>query len=165
LQRSRLPVPLPKKLPVGPFTSSVAECIRRHSAKATSLPSARLTSTRQRYHQWTSLSVPLLTALGGTRQSLLLCRVPRPHHSTKRLYRCPGVPSLSSASTLTLGKVPLCRDQNTPFLVVFLFHPSKQRIYHIIITDIHNHHIHSRDHIFHKTTNLTSFSQTCLCSY
>jgi hypothetical protein len=39
-----------KKLPVGPFTNSVAERIMRHSAKATSLPSVGLTSTRQRDH-------------------------------------------------------------------------------------------------------------------
>jgi hypothetical protein len=41
-----------KKLPVGPFASSFAERIRRHSAKAPSLPSACRTSTRQRDHQW-----------------------------------------------------------------------------------------------------------------
>jgi hypothetical protein len=147
---------------MGPFTSSIAERIRRHSAKATSLPSDRLTSTRQRYHLWAPLLVSLLTALGGTRQCLLLCRVPRPHHSVKRLYRCLGVPSLPSVLTLTLGKIPLCRDQNTPILFVFLFNPNKQKIYHIIITYTsqisHNHHIHNRDHIFHKFfTNMSIF--------
>jgi hypothetical protein len=44
-----------------------------------------------------------------TQQSLLLCRVPGSHHSAKKLYRGPGVPSLPSAMTLTLGKEVLCR--------------------------------------------------------
>ena len=34
----------------------------------------------------------------------LLCRVPGPQHSAKKLYRCPGVASLPSALALTLGK-------------------------------------------------------------
>jgi hypothetical protein len=128
-----------KKLPMGLFTILVAERIMWHSAKAASLSSAWLTSTRQRDHLRPLLSVPLPSALGGTRQSLLLWRVPRPHHSAKRLYRCPGVPSLPSAMTLKLGKVPLCRVLHTakwieyPFLFVFAI-PSKQKIYHIIIT-------------------------------
>jgi hypothetical protein len=98
-----------KKLHVGPFTRSFAKRITWHSAKAPSLPSARWTSTRQRDHQRTPLSVPLPSAFVGTRQSLLVCRVPRPQHSTKRLYRCLGVHSLSSAMTLTLNKESLCR--------------------------------------------------------
>jgi hypothetical protein len=110
------------------------------------------------------LSVPLPSALGGTQQSLLLCRAPKPSHSAKRLYRCPGVPSLPSAMTLTLGKVT-----RIPFYLFLLFHLNNQKIYHIIITYTshvsHNHHIHNRDHIFQKNTNLISFSQTCLCLY
>jgi hypothetical protein len=43
-----------------------------------SLPSVRRTSTRQRGHQRAPLSAPLSSALGGTRQRLLLCRVPMP---------------------------------------------------------------------------------------
>jgi hypothetical protein len=41
------------------------------------LPSVRQTSTRQRDRQRTPLFIPLPSALGGTRQRLLLCRVPR----------------------------------------------------------------------------------------
>jgi hypothetical protein len=51
----------------------------------------------------------LLSALGRTRQRLLLCRVPRTQHSAKKLYRFPGVSSLPSAIVMTLCKVPLCR--------------------------------------------------------
>jgi hypothetical protein len=51
------------------------------------------------------LSVPLPSALGGTRQSLLLCQVPRPQHSAK-------LASLPSAKATTLSKetlpVPRC---------------------------------------------------------
>jgi hypothetical protein len=92
----------------------------------------RWTSTRQRDHQRAPLSVPLPSALGGTRQRLLLCRIPRLQHSAKKLYRFPDVPSLPSAMTLTLGKVPPAY----PFLFVFII-PSKQ------IKDIsHIHHIY-----------------------
>jgi hypothetical protein len=55
------------------------------------------------------LSGSLSSALGGTRQSLPLCRVPGPQHSAKKLYRCPGIGSLPSAMALTLGKASLCR--------------------------------------------------------
>jgi hypothetical protein len=61
--------------------------------------------TRQRVCQRGPLSSSLLSALGGTRQSLLLCRVSGPQHSAKKLYRCPDVASLPSAMVLTLGKV------------------------------------------------------------
>jgi hypothetical protein len=46
-------------------------------------------------------------------------------HSTKNLYRCPGLGSLPSAMALTLDKEPLSQcytrqsDQYTPFLFVF----------------------------------------------
>jgi hypothetical protein len=79
---------------MGPFTSSFVERIRWHSAKAPSLPSAHCASTRQRDHQRALLSVSLSSALEGTRQSLLLCLVPKPQHSVKKLYQCPDVPSL-----------------------------------------------------------------------
>jgi hypothetical protein len=98
-----------KKLPVGPFTRSFAERVGWHSVKTPSLPSAHRTSTRQRDRQRAPLLVPLPSAFVGTRQSLLLCRVPRAHYSAKRLYRCQGVPSLPSAMILTLSKEPLCR--------------------------------------------------------
>jgi hypothetical protein len=94
-----------KKHPVGTFASSFAERIRRHLAKALSLPSARRTSSRQREHQRAPLSVHLPSIVGGTRQRLPLCRVSRPQHSAKKLYRFLGVPSLPSAMALTLGKV------------------------------------------------------------
>jgi hypothetical protein len=116
-----------KKHPVGPFARSVVESIRWHSTKAPSLPSARRISTRQRNHQRAPLSVPLPSALDDTRQGSNLCRVSRPHHSAKWLYRCPGVPSLSSVVTMTLSKVPLCRVLHSakwpeyPFFICFCY--------------------------------------------
>jgi hypothetical protein len=53
-------------------------------------------------------------------------------HSTKKLYRCPGVLSLPSAMTLTLGRVTSIHL----FYLFLLFHPNKQKISHIIITYI-----------------------------
>jgi hypothetical protein len=72
-------------------------------------------------------------------------------HSTKKLYRFSGVPSLPSAMVTTLGKEPFAEcntrqsDQN-PFLFVFTI-PSKQTK-HIS----HNHHIY--------ITELTKSSHT-----
>jgi hypothetical protein len=136
---------------VGPFTRAFAEHIRWHSAKAPSLPSARWTSTRQRDRQRAPLSVPLPRALGDTRQRLLLCRAPRPQHLAKRLYRYPGVPSLTSAMTLTVDKVT-----RLPFFNCFCYsiQTNKRYITYIIETTY-----------FTKNTNFTSFSQTWLCSY
>jgi hypothetical protein len=54
---------LGKEAPVGPFASSFADCIRRHSTKTLSLPSASWTSSQQRDHQRAPLSVPLPSAL------------------------------------------------------------------------------------------------------
>ena len=136
-----------------------------------SLTSARWTSARQRKHQWAPLSVPLPSALGGTRQRLFLCRVPRPQHSAKKLYRFPGVPSLPSVA---LGKVT-----RTPFLFVFAI-SSKQtkdisHNHHIYTSQIsQNHHIHQthdiahKDHMFlhkghmflHKVTSTTKYFTT-----
>jgi hypothetical protein len=65
--------------------------------ETTSLPSVRQPSTRQRVHRRAPLSVSLPSALGGTRQSLLLCRVSGPQHSAKKLYLCSGVSSSPSA--------------------------------------------------------------------
>jgi hypothetical protein len=73
------------------------------------VPSVHYTDTRQRDRQRAPLSVPLPSALGCTRQSLLFCRVPWPQHSQRGFYRCQGVPSLLSVMTLTLGIEPLCR--------------------------------------------------------
>jgi hypothetical protein len=61
------------------------------------------TCTQQRIHQRVPLSGSLSSALCGTWQSVPLCRVPGPQHSAKKLYRCPGIASLSSAMALTLG--------------------------------------------------------------
>jgi hypothetical protein len=101
------------------------------------------------------LSVSLPSALGGTRQSLLLCRVPGSQHLAKKLYWYPGVLSLPSAMTLTLGKVISIHLFN----LFFIFPPNKQKIYHIYISQIsHNHH---RNHIYiaylTKTINQTSY--------
>jgi hypothetical protein len=92
-------VTLDIEAPRGPFISSLAERVSWHSTKIPSLPSAHCASTQQRDHQWAPLSVTLPSALVGTWQSLLLCRASRPQHSAKKLYRCPGVPSLPSALT------------------------------------------------------------------
>jgi hypothetical protein len=112
---------------------------RRLVMETSPLPSI-LGETRQRGHQRGPLSDSLSSALEGTRQSLLLCRVSGSQHSAKTLYRCPGVPSLSSVMTLTLGKVPSIHL----FYLFFLFHPNKQNIshihniYHIYITYLTN---------------------------
>jgi hypothetical protein len=150
-----------KKHPVGTFASSFAERIRRHLAKALSLPSARRTSSRQREHQRAPLSVPLPSIVGGTRQRLPLCRVSRPQHSAKKLYRFPGVPSLPSAMALTLGKVTKIH-----LFICFCcsIHPNKHNIYHIIKYISHNHHIYitditessqiSQNHHIHQTHDI-----------
>jgi hypothetical protein len=135
---------------VGPFASSFVECIRWHSTSS---------------------------ALGGTQQRLLVCRGSQPHHLAKKLYRGSGVPSLPSAVVMTLSKVTLCRVLHSiskvtkiPIFYLFLlFHPNKQKMYHIIITYTshisQNHHIHQthdiahKDHMFlhkdHKVTSIT----------
>jgi hypothetical protein len=68
---------------VGPFASPFVECSNRQLAKAPSLPTSCSTSARRK---WAALSVPLLSALGGTWQTVLL---------------------LLSVETTTLGKEPL----------------------------------------------------------
>jgi hypothetical protein len=144
-----------------------------HSAKTHFLSSVRYTDSRQRDIERVPLSFPLLSALEGTRQSLLLCRVLCPWHSAQRLYQCPGVPSLSGVMTMTWHSAKCIfaerytrqSDPNTHLYLFLLFHPNKQMIYHIY----HWYHIIITYIIettyFTKTTNLTSFSQTCLCSY
>jgi hypothetical protein len=63
----------------------------------------------------------LPSALEGTRQILLLCRVLKAQHLANRLYyQCPGVPFLPSAMTFKLGKMT-----SIPFLFIFAI-PSKQ---------------------------------------
>jgi hypothetical protein len=142
----RLPtvVALDKEALVGPFVSSFAESIRRHSAKAPSLSSARRTSSRQREHQRAPLSVPLLsvkaTSLG--KEAFL---VPR----CAFFAECYGLDTRqsSSFSCVTLGKVT-----RIPFLFVFVV-PSKQT------KDIsHNHHIYITVIIESSHTSNTRYS-------
>jgi hypothetical protein len=86
-----------------------AECHKWHSAKKLPLPSVCRPALDKESVSEVSMSGSLPSALYGTRQSMLLCRVPEPLHSAKNLYRCPGLGSLPSAMVLTLSKVPLCR--------------------------------------------------------
>jgi hypothetical protein len=86
-----------------------AECLLRHSTKKLLFTECLSSNTRHRIRQRVPFSGFLSSALRSTRQSLPLCRVPGPLHSTKKLYRCLGLGSLSSAMTLTLSKLPLCR--------------------------------------------------------
>jgi hypothetical protein len=82
--------------------------------------------------------------LYGTRQSVLLCRVPEPLHSAKNLYRCPGLGSLLSAIVLTLGKSPLCRVSHSAkrpvctFFICFPYSIQRNKRYFTDITYIHH---------------------------
>jgi hypothetical protein len=50
-----------------------------------------------------------------------------------------------------------------PFFICFWYSLQTNKRYITYTSQIsHNHHIHNRDHIFHKSNK---FSQTCLCSY
>jgi hypothetical protein len=128
-----------KGSPVGPYVSTIAECTRRHAAMVGIFPSVKARALDKE-----ALPVPRCAFFTecydlDTRQN-------------------------TSLPSVTLGKV----NSITPFLFVFLFHPNKQKIhhrYHIIATYTshisHNHHIHNRDHIFHKSnkffTNMSMF--------
>jgi hypothetical protein len=92
-----------------------AECHLEHSAKN---PPGRV-----------PMSGSLPSAMYGTRQSVPLCRVSETLHSANNLYRCPG---LSSLPSVALGKVTSMHL----FYLFFVFHPHKQKISHIYITDI-----------------------------
>jgi hypothetical protein len=96
--------------------------------------------TRQRIRQRGPMSGTLPSAWDGTRQSVLLCRVPEPLHSAKNLYRCPGLGSLPSAMVLTLGKAPYTRqsDQYTPFFICFPYSIQTNKRYFTDITYIHH---------------------------
>jgi hypothetical protein len=123
---------------VGHSTKLFAECqraldkekwpLRRRVTETVALPSVSC-DTRQRNRQ------------GGS-PCQVLCRV-----------------SLPSASDITLGKEPKpvsksvlfaeCYDPDTrqsdqyiPFYLFFVFHPHKQKISHIYITDINSQHKH-----------------------
>jgi hypothetical protein len=121
-----------------------------HSANAHSLSSIHCTDRQRSPHG------PLYQCLcrAFRRHSVKLASLPSAKVLAlgKEALPVPGVPSLPSAMTLTLDKVtrlPL-------FYLFFVFHPNKQKIYHIIITYTshisHNYHIHNRDHIFCKKT-------------
>jgi hypothetical protein len=92
-----------------------AECHLEHSAKN---PPGRV-----------PMSGSLPSAMYGTWQSVSICRVSETLHSVKNLYRCPGLGSLPSVA---LGKVTSMHL----FYLFFVFHPHKQKISHIYITDI-----------------------------
>jgi hypothetical protein len=121
-----------------------AECPRRHSAKEFTLPSVCLTTLDKESARRVPLSDTLSSAWYGTRQSVVLCRVPEPLHSAKNLYRCPGLGSLPSAMVLTLGKAPLCRvshSANRPvgtFFICFPYSIQTNKRYFIDITYIHH---------------------------
>jgi hypothetical protein len=92
------------------------------------------------------MSGTLPSAWCGTRQSVLLCRVPEPLHLAKNLYRCPGLGSLPSVMVLTLGKEVLCRVLHSSrpvhtFFICFPYSIQTNKRYFIDITYIHHRHI------------------------
>jgi hypothetical protein len=121
-----------------------AECPRWHSAKELPLPSVCLTALGKESAWGVPVSGTLPSACYGTQQSVLLCRVPKPLHSTKNLYRCPSLGSLSSAMVLTLGKAPLCRVLHSAkwpvhtFFICFPYSIQTNKRYFTDITNIHH---------------------------
>jgi hypothetical protein len=92
---------------VGPFVSFFADCARRHSVKLASLPRERA------------------IALGIETLLVSRCAI-----FVKRYDL--GTRQSNSLSSVTFGKatsIPL-------FYLFLLFHPNKQKIYHIYITNI-----------------------------
>jgi hypothetical protein len=134
----------------------LAECPGRHSAKDPSLPSVCPTALGKESifaecHLGHSAKNPLgrvcmsgslSSARYGTRQSMLLCRVSETLHSTKNLYRCPGLGSVPSAMAMTLGKEPLCRVLHSAkwpvgiFFICFLYSIQTNKRYHIYTSQI-----------------------------
>jgi hypothetical protein len=85
---------------------------RRRVTETAPLPSV-LGDTRQRSYLFAECLQPALgngSTSGARRQ--VLCQVPGPQHSAKKLYRCPGVASLPSAMALTLGKACSAKCQS-----------------------------------------------------
>jgi hypothetical protein len=95
-----------KGAPVGPFSSLFAECIRRHSIKVSPLPSATATALSKE-----ALSVPRCSFFA----------------------ECYGhsIRQIGSLLSVTLDKV----NRKPIFYLVLLFHPNKQNIYLIYITE------------------------------
>jgi hypothetical protein len=123
---------------VDPFASSFVECIRRHSANVASLPYVSATLLGKEAFLVYRCSFFAECYVHDTRQS-------------------------TSLPTVTLGKVTII----PLFYLFLLFHPNKQKIYHIIIIYTshisQNHHIHQThdiahaDHMFlHKDHKVTS---------
>jgi hypothetical protein len=112
--------------------------LRRRVTETTSLPSVCLTALGKEFTRVVPISGTLPSAWYGTRQSVLLCRVPEPLQSAKNLYRCPGLGSLPSAMVLTLGKVT-----STHLFICFPYSIQTNKIYFTYITYIHHRSSHT----------------------
>jgi hypothetical protein len=95
-----------------------AECCRSDTRQRSHLCRVPLGHSVKNPPERVPLSVSVPIVPGGTRQSVLLCRVSGTLHSAKNLYRCPGLGSLPS---VTLGKV----TSRVLFYLFFIFHPHK----------------------------------------
>jgi hypothetical protein len=92
--------------------------------------------------------------------------VPRPQHLAKKHYRLPGVPSLLSAMTLTLGKVPLShvlhlvKRLEYPFFICFYYSIQINKRYITYTLHIHHKIIKYIVHTTYltKTINLTDIT-------
>ena len=123
-----------------------------------SLPSVCPHNTRQRAHRWSLLSVSLPSALGGTRQSLLLLPSARattlgrealPVPRCSFFVECYDINTQQSAS---LSSVTLDKVTSIPLFICFCYSIQTNKRYITYTSHIsHNHHIHNRDHIFHKS--------------
>jgi hypothetical protein len=118
--------------PVGPFVSFFVECARRHSAKLASLPSARA------------------VALGKEAFPVTRCSF---------FAECYG---LNTRQSTSLPSVTLDKVTSIPLFICFFYSLHINKRYITYTSQIsHNHHIHNRDHIFHKSnmffTNMSMF--------
>jgi hypothetical protein len=134
------------------FASFFAECIRRHSVKVPSLPSASCPSSWRREHQWVPLLVHFPSAFGGTRKGCLFAEC-RSHNTRQRSFTDSQVCliyrvlwSWHSVKYLFVECYTRQSDQNTSFLFVLAI-PSKQT------KDIsHIHHRYQKVIIYIKHT-------------
>jgi hypothetical protein len=77
---------------------------------------------------------------------LLLCRVPRPQRSAKKLYRFRDVPSLLCALVMLLGKVA-----RKPSFIYFYYYIQTNKRYISLTSHVsHNQHMYHKHHISHK---------------